>query len=40
LGKGLAFLNPKGKLVMFLDEDGNIEISGKLKENVKAGVVA
>jgi len=35
LGKGLAFLNPKGKLVMSLDADGNIEISGKLKENAK-----
>lgn len=35
LGKGLAFLNPKDKLIMLLDEDGNIEISGKLKENSK-----
>ena len=35
LGKGLAFLNPKGKVIMFLDEEGNIAISGKLKAGVK-----
>jgi hypothetical protein len=32
LGRGLAFLNPEGRIVMFLDEDGNIQISGELKE--------
>ena len=36
LGKGLAFLNPNGRIVMFLDEDGNIKISGRLKEGVAA----
>ncbi|MDH5690713.1 MAG: hypothetical protein OEY81_04735, partial [Candidatus Bathyarchaeota archaeon] len=36
LSKGLAFLNPKGKVLMFLDMDGNVEISGKLKEGVMA----
>jgi len=36
LGKGLAFLNPNGRILMFLDEDGNIKISGKLKEGVAA----
>lgn len=32
LGKGLVFLNLKGKVAMFLDEDGSFEISGELKE--------
>jgi hypothetical protein len=32
LGKGLAFLNPKGKILLFLDEAGNVEIFGKLKQ--------
>jgi len=32
LGHGLAFLNPKGKVIMLLDQDGNIEIFGKLKQ--------
>jgi len=32
LGHGLVFLNPKGKVIMLLDEDGNIEIFGKLKQ--------
>jgi len=40
LGRGLAFLNPKGKVIMLLDEDGNIEISGKLKENTKRAAAA
>jgi len=40
LGPGFAFLNRKGKVIMVLREDGNIEISGKLKENVKRGVAA
>jgi len=34
LGPGFAFLNRKGKVIMVLDEDGNIEISGKIKEGV------
>ena len=40
LGRGLAFLNPKGELIMFLDGDGNIEISGKLKEKTNRAVAA
>ena len=36
LGPGFAFLNRKGKVIMVLDEDGNIEISGKIKEGVAA----
>jgi hypothetical protein len=32
LGKGLAFLNPKGKILLFLDEAGNVEVFGKLKQ--------
>jgi len=31
-GEGLAFLNRKGKVLMLLDRDGNVEISGKLKQ--------
>lgn len=31
LGKGLAFLNKKGKPVMLLDDEGNIHIAGKIK---------
>ena len=38
LGPGFAFLNRKGKVIMVLDQDGNIEISGELRENVKTGV--
>jgi len=30
--KGLAFLNPKGKILMFLDSAGNVEIFGKMKQ--------
>ena len=30
--KGLAFLNPRGKILMFLDSTGNIEILGKVKQ--------
>jgi len=33
LGHGLVFLNPKGKVIMLLDENGNIEIFGKLEQN-------
>jgi len=33
LPKGLAFLNPKGTVLMFLDGDGNLMISGKLNKN-------
>lgn len=32
MGRGLAFLNAKGKVVMFLDEDGNVDISGEIKQ--------
>ena len=32
LGKGLAFLNPKGRVLMVLDEEGNLSIAGKIKE--------
>jgi hypothetical protein len=31
LGKGLAFLNPKGKIIMLLDENGNLALFGKLR---------
>jgi hypothetical protein len=30
--KGLAFLDPKGKILMFLDNAGNVEVFGKLKQ--------
>jgi hypothetical protein len=30
--RGLAFLNPKGKVLMFLDGAGNIEVFGKIKQ--------
>jgi hypothetical protein len=30
--KGLAFLNPEGKVVMIVDEKGDVEVFGKLKE--------
>jgi len=30
---GLVFLNPKKKIIAFLDSEGNLEISGKLTEN-------
>jgi hypothetical protein len=30
--KGLAFLNPKGKILMLLDSAGNVEIFGKMKQ--------
>lgn len=33
LPKGLAFLSPKGKIVMFLDCGGNVEIFGRLSRN-------
>jgi len=32
LGHGLVFLNSRGKITMFLDKDGNVEIFGRLKE--------
>jgi hypothetical protein len=35
LGSGLAFLNPKGKVLMLLDGEGNIHVAGKLKENLR-----
>jgi len=42
LGKGLAFLNPKGKVLMMLDGEGNLHVAGKVKEGLlrksKAGV--
>jgi hypothetical protein len=31
--KGLAFLDPKGKILMFLDGAGNVEVFGKLKQH-------
>jgi hypothetical protein len=34
LSKGLAFLNPKGKVIMLLDESGNLRIMGKIKEGI------
>jgi hypothetical protein len=30
--KGLAFLNPKGKVIMLIDGNGNVEIFGELKQ--------
>ena len=30
LPKGLAFLNHKGKIIMLLDEKGNVKFSGKI----------
>jgi hypothetical protein len=30
LGKGLAFLNDKGKLLMVLDRNGNLSLAGKI----------
>jgi hypothetical protein len=30
--EGLAFLNPKGKVIMLIDGNGNVEIFGKLKQ--------
>jgi hypothetical protein len=32
LGHGLAFLNSKGKVLMVLDDKGNVRIAGKIKE--------
>jgi hypothetical protein len=32
MGKGLVFLNPKGKAIMLIDGNGNVEIFGKLKQ--------
>jgi hypothetical protein len=32
LGHGLAFLNQKGKLIMLLDEKGNLRISGEVQK--------
>ena len=44
LPKGLAFLNDKGKVLMALDEKGNLSIAGKIKrlktKKAKAGVAA
>ena len=34
LGKGLAFLNPKGKVLMMLDGKGNLYVAGKVKEGL------
>jgi hypothetical protein len=33
LPKGLAFLNSKGSILMLLDGEGNLQISGKLSRN-------
>jgi len=42
--KGLAFLNPKGKVLLVLDGKGNLHVAGKVKEGLprkaKAGVAA
>ncbi|MBT0160501.1 hypothetical protein G4O51_11020 [Candidatus Bathyarchaeota archaeon A05DMB-2] len=42
--KGLAFLNPKGKVLMMLDGEGNLHVAGKVKEGLprkaKAGVAS
>jgi len=42
--KGLAFLNDKGKVLMVLDEKGNLSIAGKIKQlktkKAKRGVAA
>lgn len=35
MGKGLAFLNPEGEVIMSIDEEGNITISGKVKAGAK-----
>jgi len=32
MGHGLVFLNPKGKAIMLIDENGDLEIFGKLKQ--------
>jgi len=32
--KGLAFLNPKGKVLMMLDGEGNLHVAGKVKEGL------
>jgi len=32
--KGLAFLNPKGKVLMMLDGKGNLHVAGKVKEGL------
>ena len=44
MGKGLVFLNPKGKVLMILDEKGNLRIAGKIKQlktkKAKRGVAA
>jgi len=32
MGKGLVFLNPKGKAIMLLSENGDLEIFGELKQ--------
>jgi len=40
----LAFLNPKGKVLMMLDGEGNLHVAGKVKEGLprksKKGVAA
>jgi len=38
LGKGLAFLNDKGKVLMTLDEKGNLSIAGKIKQGLEQKV--
>jgi hypothetical protein len=42
--KGLAFLNPKGKVLMMLDREGNLHVAGKIKQlrakKAKRGVAA
>jgi len=32
MGKGLVFLNPKGKALMLLNENGDLEVFGKIKQ--------
>ena len=32
MGKGLVFLNPKGKVIMLLDENGDLQVFGKIKQ--------
>jgi len=33
--KGLAFLNDKGKVLMTLDEKGNLSVAGKIKQGLE-----
>jgi len=37
LGKGLAFLNDKGKVLMVLDRKGNLSLAGKIKQFTEKG---